>query len=69
MNKNTLTPKKYQFTQVTIFCYCMLSFILNNWNPFEWCQDERMILVIWIFIFYCLALATEKLKKFPHGEE
>jgi predicted Na+-dependent transporter len=61
--------QKYQFTLVSIFCYVMLSFILNNWNPFTWCQDERMILVIWIFIFYCLALATEKFKNFPHGQD
>jgi hypothetical protein len=60
---------KYQFTQVTIFCYLMLSFILDCWNPFAWSQDERMTLIIWIFIFYCLALATEKLKNFPHEQD
>jgi hypothetical protein len=53
--KNPQIRKSYHFTQVALFCYFMLSFILDNWRPWTWSQNARIILIIWILIFFTLA--------------
>jgi hypothetical protein len=53
--KNTKLRKSYHFTQVAVFCYLMLGFILDNWQPWTWSQDARIILIVWILIFFTVA--------------
>jgi hypothetical protein len=54
--------KSYHFTQISLFCYFMLGFILDNWRPWTWSQDERMILIIWILIFFTITETIDTIR-------
>ena len=48
------TRKTFKFTQIALYSYAMLSFILDNWRPWQWSQDSRIILIVWTFVFFTI---------------